>query len=494
MFVAHLLAIDAGTTSVRALVLDEASHVLDVSARALPQRYPRPGWVEQDLDEIWSLTQQCLREVCDRHEGSFAGIGITNQRETVAAWNRRDGRVLAPAIGWQDQRTASRCAELRELGAGELVRRRTGLVLDPYFSATKMAWLVEHGVETKDLALGTVDAWLLWNLTGGAHGGVFATDVTNAARTSLYDLDDGDYADELLELFGVPRHALAAIRPSCGRFGTVGAGGLGALGGTPISAIVGDQHAALFGQRCFDPGMVKVTYGTGAFVLSQQGPTRPTDHEGLLTTMAWDLGACGPRSYALEGSAFIAGSAVGWLQDQLGVIEHPTELESLAKGAPDAGGMSFIPGFVGLGSPWWDDSASGALLGITRGSGRAQLAQAVIDALCFEVRAITDAMGAGPGPALLALRADGGAAAMDRLLERLATQSGVLVERAANLEATATGVALMAGLAEGVFDSLDQLSTRWEPERRFEPAGERAPADDAYHGWLRALERARSWR
>jgi glycerol kinase len=494
VFVAHLLAIDAGTTSVRALVLDETSHVLDVSARALPQRYPRPGWVEQDLDELWDLTRQSIQEVCDRHEGPFAGIGITNQRESVAAWNRRDGRVHAPAIGWQDQRTGARCAELRALGAGGLVRRRTGLVLDPYFSATKMAWLVEHGIETRDLALGTVDAWLLWNLTGGPHGGVFATDTTNAARTSLYDLDEDDYADELLELFGVPRHALAAIRPSCGRFGSVSAAGLEALAGTPISAILGDQHAALFGQRCFEDGMVKVTYGTGAFVLSQQGAARPAEHDGLLTTMAWDLGGHGSRSYALEGSAFIAGAAIGWLQDQLGVIEDPTELEALAKGAPDAGGMSFIPGFVGLGSPWWDDSASGALLGITRGSGRAQLAQAVIDALCFEVRAITDAMGAGASPALLSLRADGGAAAMASLLERQATQSGMLVERGTNLEATATGAALMAGLAEDVFDSLDQLGTLWEAERRFEPSGDRSAADDAYRVWLQALERARSWR
>jgi len=492
--VAHLLAIDAGTTSVRALVIDERCRVLDVSARALPQRYPRPGWVEQDAHELWTLTQATVAEVSERHQGPFAGIGITNQRETVVAWNRSEGNVLAPALGWQDQRTAARCAELRAEGALGLVRRRTGLVLDPYFSATKMAWLLEQGIETKDLALGTVDAWLLWNLTGGTAGGVFATDTTNAARTALYDLDDDGYADDLSELFGVPRRFLAEIRPSCGRFGSVSAEGLRGLAGTPISGIMGDQHAALFGQCCFERGMAKATYGTGAFVLSQQGTERPSTHEGLLTTMAWDLGARGGRSFSLEGSAFIAGAAISWLRDQLGIISDPSELEELALGASGAGGMSFIPAFVGLGSPWWDDTASGALVGITRGSGRAQVAQAVIDALCFEVRAITDAMAEGASSALRSLRADGGAAAMDLLLERQATQSNVLVERAANLEATATGVAMMAGLAEGTFDSLDQLSALWEAERRFTPAGDLDAAEDAYHAWLEALERARSWR
>ena len=442
---------------------------------------------------LWALVAATLRELCGRHPERVDAIGITNQRESVVAWDRRDGRVLAPSIGWQDQRTAARCAQLTAEGALELVRSSTGLVLDPYFSATKMAWLLDEGLSTTNLALGTVDAWLLWNLTGGSSGGLFATDASNASRTLLYDLDQGTYGDELLELFGVPRAVLAEIHPSCGRLSSVSAEGIAELEGTPISALAGDQHAALFGQCCFDEGTAKVTYGTGAFVLSQQGATRPADHEGLLTTVAWDLGTHGERRFALEGSAFIAGAAISWLRDELGIIEDPASLEPLARQCSGAEGLRFIPALVGLGSPWWDEGARGALVGITRGSGRAQLAHAVLDALSFEVRAITDAMAEGSAHPLVSLRADGGVAVMDLLLERQANQSKLLVERSANVEATASGAAMMAGLAEGVFGSLPELSATWAAESRFAPFGDDEAVDQAYASWLDALERSRSW-
>jgi glycerol kinase len=493
--VAHLLAVDAGTTGVRALVVDAEGAVVDLSYRALTQHYPEPGWVEHDAAEIWGCVVETLAEVVARHDGPFAAIGITNQRETVVAWDRADGRLLSPALVWQDRRTTPACSARRAAGEEHEIRARTGLVLDPYFSATKMAWLLESGRldAARRLALGTVDAWILWNLTGATDGGRFATDGSNASRTMLFDLDERSYAPELLELFGVPEEALAEVLPSCGRFANLRAAGLEALAGTPISGILGDQQAALFGQRCFRAGMVKVTYGTGAFVLSQEGTDRPPTLDGLLTTLAWDLGEHGGCSFALEGSAFIAGAAISWLRDELGVIAEPADLEELAATVDGAQGLSFIPAFVGLGSPWWDETARGALFGITRGSGRAQLANAVIDALSFEVRAITDAMAAATGGSLRELRADGGAAAMDLLLERQATQSNVTVTRAAALESTAAGAALIAGLAEGVVGSLDELSGSFEADATFVPAGDRATAEQAFATWLEAAERSRGW-
>jgi len=493
-----LLAIDAGTTGVRALVVDASGRIVDLSYRELAQSYPRPGWVEHDAAEIWAHVVATINEVVSRRDpaaGPLAAVGITNQRETVVAWDRSDGNVPCPAPVWQDKRTAPRCGSLRDAGHSEEVRRRTGLIIDPYFSATKMSWLLESGVldGTHELALGTVDSWIAWNLTGAMSSGAFVTDPSNASRTLLYDIDERGWSDELCSLFGVPVAHLAEVVPSCGRVGLVDHASIPALRGVPVSGILGDQQAALFGQCCFWPGMIKATYGTGAFVLSMMGPQRPPVAEGLLTTVAWDLGAHGDFAYALEGSAFIAGAAVQWLRDELGIIPEAAALEPLARQVPDSGGLTFIPAFVGLGSPWWDETARGALGGITRGSTRAHLANAVVDSLAFEVRAITDAMGVAAGRPLTELRADGGAAAMDLLLERQANQSRIPVARPTTLESTATGAAMIAGLAEGVFGSLDELSGRWGLDASFAVTQDPETADAAYGGWLAMLERTRGW-
>jgi glycerol kinase len=354
-----------------------------------------------------------------------------------------------------------------------------------------MHWLLDEGSlkVTPSLALGTVDSWILWNLTNG----VFATDLSNASRTMLCDIDTGQWSPELCDLFGVPLDSLAEIKPSCGRFGRVAHLELGALHGVPISGILGDQQAALFGQACFAPGMVKATYGTGAFVVLQAGTTRPPISEGLLTTVAWNLGEGSGVSYAIEGSAFVAGAAIQWLRDELGILGDASEIEPLARSVSGSDGLSFIPAFVGLGSPWWDESARGALVGITRGSNRAALANAVIDAMAFEVRAITDAMQTVAQDSLVELRADGGAAVMDLLLERQANQSRLDVARPISLDTTARGAATIAGLAEGVFESLEQLSSLWHVHSRFSPSRDAAGADAAYAVWLHALEKTRDW-
>lgn len=496
--VAFLLSLDAGTTGVRTLLLDQAGEVVDLEYRELTQHYPAPGLVEQSADEIWRLTAATLDAVVNRASAdgrAIASVGITNQRETVIAWDRQTGAVLGPALVWQDKRTAATCAELRADGHLDLVRATTGLVLDPYFSATKMAWLLEHHDlgHASGLALGTVDSWLLWNLTGGIDGGVFATDPSNASRTMLFDLAGQVWSPAMAELFGVPIDALPEVRPSCGRFGTVQSDAAPGAIGLPISGILGDQQSALFGQACFTPGMVKATYGTGAFVLAQVGADVPAPAEGLLATTAWDLGSLGGVSYALEGSAFVAGAAIQWLRDELGIIASAAETEALARSVESADGLSFIPAFVGLGSPWWDDSARGALVGITRGSGRGALARAVVESLAFEVRAITDAMADATGRPLIAMRADGGAAAMDLLLATQAAQSQLRVMRPRSLETTALGAAAIAGLAEGIFTSLDDIAACCTPAATFEPDGDPALLDVAYKTWLDALARSRDW-
>ena len=492
-----LLAIDAGTTGVRALRVDAEGHIEAVAYRELTQSYPSPGWVEHDGEEIWRLVVATVLEVTEG--ATLDAIGITNQRETIIPFDLDSGQVLGPAPVWQDKRTAERCRSLAATPVADLIRRQTGLVPDPYFSATKMAWLLEAGRLDGAVtpALGTVDAWILWRLTGGAVSGIFATDPSNASRTMLYNLDTKTYSQELSEALSVPLSLLPEVRPSAGRFGTVQAPELAALAGVPISGILGDQQAALFGQRCFTPGMAKATYGTGAFVLAHAGSTRPEVPPGLLCSVAWDLGDFGgPEggfAYCLEGSAFIAGAAIQWLRDQLGIIEQASELEALARSAPEgSSGLSLIPAFVGLGSPFWDDSARGALVGITRGSGRAQLASATIDALAYEVVAIVRAMEAGGIP-VAELRLDGGASVMDSLATRLSDAAGLRVVRPASLESTALGAALVAGLAEGAVDSLDALRTSYEPEASFTPAEDQTLSEAAYQGWLEALERSRNW-
>jgi glycerol kinase len=508
---AKVVAVDAGTTGVRALVVDEQARVVDVAYRELTQHFPRPGWVEHDPNEIRDAVRATLAEVGARLADAgerAAAIGITNQRETLVTFDRATGRPLANAIVWQDRRTAALCAELTDAGALPVVRATTGLVLDPYFSATKAAWLLRQGdlalpADDPRLAFCTVDTWVLWNLTGGASDrtATYATDPSNASRTLLFDTAARAWSPELCDLFGVPLQTLPEVRPSAGHFGNAALGDLGpaaaALHGVPIAGVLGDQQAALFGQACFDPGMVKVTYGTGSFALANAGSVRPSPPDGLTVSCAWDLGAHAggrpPVAYALEGSTFVSGAAIQWLRDGLGIIASAAEVGPLAASVPDSGGVTFVPALTGLGSPWWDPSARGIVTGITRGAGRAQLARACVEAMAFQVRDMTDAMAAASSHPLAALRADGGAAAMDLLLELQAEQSRMPVARPHSLESTALGAATVAGLAEGVWSSLDELADRWEAERTFEPQLPRELADATHAVWRRAVEKAMGW-
>jgi glycerol kinase len=405
-------------------------------------------------------------------------------------WDRRTGEPRHRAIVWQDRRTADRCQALTDAGHLDMVRRRTGLGLDPYFSATKLEWLLgPGGVDADaDLAFGTVDSWLLWNLTGGA---VHATEPTNASRTLLYDIRDGQWSDELLDLFGVPASCLPEVRPTSGRFG-VTADGLPVPAGIPISGIAGDQQSALFGQACFEPGMTKNTYGTGSFILMNVGTSCPEPVEGLLTTIAWQLGDDDPV-YALEGAIFVTGAAVQWLRDGLGIIADAAETGPLAESCSDTEGVYLVPAFTGLGSPWWDPWARGTIVGISRGTGRAHLARAVVEAMAYQTRDVVAVMSAASGCAVELLRVDGGASAMDLLLQMQADQLQVPVARPVNQETTAFGAAYLAGLAEGVWGGLDDVTQAWHLDAQFEPAATAEEADAKHDQWLRAVERSRGW-
>jgi glycerol kinase len=491
-----VVAIDAGTTGVRSRAVFVAADGPSVSAyRELTQHYPEPGWVEHDASEIWDRVLETLVEVTERLRADgigIAAIGITNQRETVVAWSRSTGLPHGTAIVWQDRRTAARCDELAASGALPLVRERTGLVLDPYFSGTKFEWLLtERGITTDaDLALGTVDSWLLWNLTGGE---VHATDPSNASRTMLFDIRTLAWSPELCDLLHVPIEALPEVRPSSGRFG-ITSDRLGAPAGIPVSGIAGDQQAALFGQACFAPGAAKNTYGTGSFVLLNVGDRCPEPTEGMLTTVAWTL-SDGTTAYALEGAIFVTGAAVQWLRDGLGIIETSADIGPLAASVPDNGGVAVVPAFTGLGSPWWDPYARGTILGITRGTTPAHIARATVEAMALQTRDVVDAMAAASGMPLHDLRVDGGAAVMDLLMQCQAEQLGVPVRRPLDQETTALGAAFLAGLAEGVWPSLDAVSDRWQLDAEFRPEGGDAKviADALHAQWLRAVERSRRW-
>lgn len=497
-----VIAIDAGTTGVRSVALDEGGRPIASAYREFPQYFPRPGWVEHDPHQIWEAVTATLAEVVHLIEQpAIAAIGITDQRETVVAWNRSRGEALHRAIVWQDRRTATRCDELREAGRLDLVRQTTGLVLDPYFSATKLEWLLgPGGVEAdRDLALGTIDSWILWNLTRGAGPdagpggrGVHATEASNASRTMLFDINALGWSDELLDLFGVARSALAEVRPTQGRFGLVGPG-LPVPEGVPVSGMAGDQQAALFGQACLRPGMSKNTYGTGSFVLTNIGGTPPPPTGGLLTTVAWTIEGQPGAVYALEGSIFATGAAIQWLRDGLGIIADASEIGPLAESCTDTDGVYVVPAFAGLGSPWWDPYARGTITGITRGTGRAQLARAVVESMAYQTRDVVEAMTAARGAAIAELRADGGAAVMDVLLQIQANQLGVPVARPLTQESTALGAAYLAGVAEGVWSDHDEVAGLWRLDRRFEPTADRSDDDARYRQWRHAVERARAW-
>jgi glycerol kinase len=487
----YVVAIDAGTTGIRSRAVFADGRPSVSAYREFTQHFPRPGWVEHDPLEIWSAVRTTLDDVIGRAgRDGVAAIGIANQRETVVAWDTTSGAPYGPAIVWQDRRTAGRCDELAADGALDLVRERTGLVLDPYFSGTKFEWLVtEGGVPVSaDLALGTIDTWVTWNLTGGERR---VTDPTNASRTMLYDIGRLDWDEDLGRLLHVPRSALPEVVPSSGRIG-VTSERCGVPAGIPISGIAGDQQAALFGQACVRPGMAKNTYGTGSFVLLNVGDRCPPPAPGMLTTVAWML-ADGAVAYALEGAIFSTGSAIQWLRDGLGLLTDAAETGPLASSVEDSGGVFVVPAFTGLGSPWWDPYARGTIVGVTRGTTRAHLARAVVEAMAYQTRDVVDAMVAASQTPLAELRVDGGAAVMDGLLQFQADQLGVVVRRPADRETTSLGAAYLAGLAEGIWDGIDDVGAHWQLESSFHPAADRTAVDAGHAAWLRAVERSRGW-
>ncbi len=485
-----VIAIDAGTTGVRSMAVAPDGTIVGWRYQEFTQYFPQPGWVEHDAAEIWNAVKVTLNQLVAELDRSIVAIGITNQRETVVAWDRRTGTPLHRAVVWQDRRTAPRCDALAVQGHLPLVRNATGLVLDPYFSGTKFEWLFGPGGVSRgpDTLVGTVDSWVLWNLTGGK---VHATDRSNASRTMLYDIRSGEWSSELCELLGVPAHVLASLVTSSGRLG-VTEPNCGVPSGIPISGVAGDQQAALFGQACFRPGMTKNTYGTGSFVLMNIGETCPEPTDGMLTTVAWQIGDAAPV-YALEGAIFVTGAAIQWLRDGLGLISDASEIGPLAESVPDTGGAYLVPAFTGLGSPWWDPYARGTLVGLTRGTTKAHLARAVVEAMAYQTRDAVSAMTAASGRSVAALRVDGGASVMNLLLQFQADQLGVTVSRPRVQETTALGAAYLAGLAEGVWPSLDAIEATWQLDVAVTPDVNRTVADALHTDWLRAVERSRGW-
>jgi glycerol kinase len=489
----YLLAIDQGTTSSRSIIFDAAGQPVAVAQHEFRQSFPQPGWVEHDGEEIWATQAATIVEVLARaglRPADLVAIGITNQRETTLIWDRRTGQPIAPAIVWQDRRTTEYCASLREAGRDKFIAERTGLVVDAYFSASKVRWLLDHvpGARERarrgELAFGTIDTWLVWKLTGGQ---VHITDASNASRTMLMNLATGDWDDELLALFDVPRSLLPVIRDSS----EVYARASEILPGVPIAGIAGDQQAALFGQGCVQPGMAKNTYGTGCFMLLHTGAERVRSRQRLLTTVSWRLG--GRLEYALEGSVFIAGAAVQYLRDGLGLIRHASEMEALAASVPDSGGVAFVPAFVGLGAPYWDPHARGALLGLTRGTSRAHIARAALEAIAHQVTDVLAAMQADTGGGVRELRVDGGAAVNNLLLQLQADFLSCPVVRPRGVETTALGAAALAGLAVGLYGSPAEIAARWQEERRFTPQMEASVREVHRTRWARAVERSRGW-
>jgi glycerol kinase len=489
-----ILAIDQGTTGTTCLVFDEQAEVVGRAYREFPQHFPRPGWVEHDMGEIWETSHAVAGEALEDagvQPGELAAVGITNQRETVCVWDPETGEPLHRAIVWQDRRTAARCAELRAEGAEDLIRARTGLVLDPYFSATKIEWLLEHveglrarGEEGRAM-FGTVEAWLSAKLCGQA-----VTEPSNAARTMLFDIGTGRWDPELLELFGVPEAALPALGPSSGTIATTRGESLHGHE-VPLTGMAGDQQAALFGQACLDPGLGKNTYGTGSFVLQNAGWTAPEPATGILSTVAWRIGE-GRLAYALEGAVFVTGAAVQWLRDGLGIIGQAHETEQLAGSLDSNDGVYFVPALTGLGSPHWDPAARGTIVGLTRGTGRAHLARAALEAMAYQTVDAVRAMEAACGVPLSELRADGGASGNDWLMQFQADVLGVPVVVPEISETTALGAAYLAGVGCGRW-TLEDVRRSWREKRRYEPRMGAEERESLLAGWHRALERALAW-
>ncbi len=492
---ANILALDQGTTSSRAILFDHDGNVVSVAQREFPQIFPKPGWVEHDPKDIWASQIAVAAEAIARSQTGAAGvaaIGITNQRETTVVWDRKTGEPVCNAIVWQDRRTADRCDALRDAGFEDLVRRHTGLVIDAYFSGTKLAWILDNvpGARAKAtegrLAFGTVDSWLVWQLTGGR---VHVTDVSNASRTMLFNIHTLRWDEELLRMLDVPASLLPEVRPSSEVYGHV-SGGLG-LDGVPVAGIAGDQQAALFGQMCVKPGMAKNTYGTGCFLLQNTGERPVESANRLLTTVAWQVG--GRTEYALEGSVFIGGAVVQWLRDGLGLIQHSQDVERLAASVPDNGGVYLVPAFAGLGAPHWDAYARGTIIGLTRGSSAGHIARAAVESIAYQVGDLLDAVQRDAGIALGELRVDGGAARNDMLMQFQADLLGVPVVRPTVTETTAIGAAYLAGLAVGFWGSVEEIARQWRAERRFEPSMAAADVERLRGRWHDALGRAKGW-
>jgi glycerol kinase len=490
-----ILALDQGTTSSRAIVFDHAGAIKAVAQQEFRQIFPQPGRVEHDANEIWETQTGVAAEAIARAGISardVAAIGITNQRETTVVWDRASGQPVCNAIVWQDRRTAGMCDELKSRGHAELFREKTGLVLDAYFSATKLRWILDHvaGARAKadagQLAFGTIDSWLIWKMSGGrAH----VTDASNASRTLVFNIHTGDWDDQLLSLLAIPRAVLPQVVDSSGVAAET-AGGLFAAR-IPIAGIAGDQQAALFGQRCVTPGMVKNTYGTGCFMLMHTGVKPVVSRNQLLTTTAWRIG--GKDEYALEGSVFIAGAVVQWLRDGLGIIKTSGEVETLAASVPDNGGVHFVPAFAGLGSPHWDPYARGTIVGLTRGTGAAHIARAALESIAYQTADVLHAMESDAGIRLSELRVDGGATRNDLLMQFQADVLGVRVVRPKIIETTALGAAYLAGLAVGYWKDAADISAQWQTDRAFEPVMAQAEAARRMAGWRKALTRAKAW-
>jgi glycerol kinase len=487
-----ILALDQGTSSSRAILFDGGGNIVSVSQREYPIAYPQPGWVEQSADDIWQTQSYVARDALNKigaHAQQVAAIGISNQRETTVVWDK-SGTPVAPAIVWQDRRTAALCDEMRAAGQEKLFRAKTGLLIDPYFSGTKVKWLLDNvsgarkRAQAGELMFGTVDTWLLYKLCG-----VHATDYSNASRTLIYNIFDRRWDDDLLLALNVPASLLPEVRASSGVLGETNLLGRP----TPVTGVAGDQQAALFGQACFEPGMAKNTYGTGAFLLLNTGgtPPRTSETSGLLTTLAWGQGD--RVTYALEGSVFIAGAAIQWLRDELGFIANAADSEGLATSVADSAGVYVVPAFTGLGAPQWDAHARGTIVGLTRGANKAHITRATLEAIAYQVRDVVEAMERDSGVRLNELRVDGGAAANNFLLQTQADILGRDVVRPECLETTALGAAYLAGLATGFWKDRADVTRHWREERRFTPQMPVDKREELYAGWLRAVERAKGW-
>jgi glycerol kinase len=493
--VKYVLALDQGTTSSRAILFDRDGRIRGVAQKEFTQIFPQTGWVEHDPREIWASQIGVAVEALERagvRIADVAGIGITNQRETTVIWDRKTGQPIYNAIVWQDRRTADFCERIKADGAGETIQAKTGLLVDAYFSASKIHWLLDHvpgaraRAEAGALAFGTIDTWLAWNLTGGAQ---HLTDVSNASRTMLFNIHTLRWDEDLLRLFDVPASLLPDVRSSSEEYDRVSS--TSPLGGVPLAGMAGDQQAALFGQMCRAPGMSKNTYGTGCFLLQNVGTQPIRSRQQLVTTVAWQIG--GRTDYALEGSVFIGGAVVQWIRDGLGLVRRAADIEPLAASVPDNGGVYLVPAFAGLGAPHWDPYARGTIVGLTRGSTAAHVARAAVESIAYQVADLLDAMAADAGIALTELRVDGGAAANDMLLQFQADLLGVPVVRPAVTETTALGAAYLAGLGVGYWPSIDAITGQWQVDRRFEPRMSPGAAKQLRNRWSGALERSKGW-